>query len=137
LHDSQELQAAFESGKTVILAQEDQNRVDGSVLAVPLILRGETVGVIHVKTPADIDMGEDEADIVRATAERVVLALENSTLLEESQRRALREQTIGQISSKISAGTEIEMILKTAVRELGSQISGAQISVEIGSDNDE
>jgi len=29
------------------------------------------------------------------------------------------------------------MILKTAVRELGSQISGAQISVEIGSDNDE
>ncbi|HMU91869.1 MAG TPA: GAF domain-containing protein [Anaerolineales bacterium] len=135
--DSQELQAAFESGKTVILASEDQNRADGSVLAVPLILRGETVGVIHVKTPADIDMGEDEADIVRATAERVVLALENSTLLEESQRRALREQTIGQISSKISAGTEIEMILKTAVRELGSQISGAQISVEIGSDNDE
>ena len=61
--------------------------------------------MIHVKMPADLELGEDEADIVRAAAERVVLALENSTLLEESQRRALREQTIGQISSKIGAGT--------------------------------
>ncbi len=133
---SHEVQTALESGETVITQSENRDGISGSILAVPLTLRNETIGVIHVKMPADLELGEDEADIVRAAAERVVLALENSTLLEESQRRALREQTIGQISSKIGAGTEIETILKTAVRELGSQISGAQISVEIGSENE-
>ncbi len=129
-----EAQTALESGETTTTPHE--NRAAGSTLAVPLKLRGEIIGVINVKMPENLEVGEDEADIVQATAERVALALENSTLLEESQRRAFREQTIGQISAKISAGTEIETILKTAVRELGSQISGAQISVEIGSENE-
>ena len=131
---SLEAQAALESGEIVTTPYE--SRAAGSTLAVPLKLRGEIIGVINVKMPENLEVGEDEADIVQATAERVALALENSTLLEESQRRASREQTIGQISARIGAGTEIETILKTAVRELGSQISGAQISVEIGSENE-
>jgi hypothetical protein len=43
---------------------------------------------------------------------------------------------IGEISAKISAGTEVETILKTAVRELGRQIGGAHISVEIGNSDE-
>ena len=131
---SYEAQTALESGETVTTPRE--NRIAGSTLAVPLKLRGEIIGVINVKMPEDLEVGDDEADIVRATAERVTLALENSALLEESQRRAFREQAIGQMAAKISAGTEIETILKTAVRELGGQISGAQISVEIGNENE-
>jgi GAF domain-containing protein len=129
-----EIVQAMESGQ--IASSDVAINKNSNVIAVPLKLRGEVIGVIHVKMPIDTELGGDEADIVRSTAERVALALENSTLLEESQRRASREQTISQISAKIGAGTEIETILKTAVRELGQQIGGAQVSVEIGSENE-
>ena len=132
--ESPEAKAALELGEVVITPPT--NKDAASVLAVPLKLRGETIGVISVKMPESLQVSEDETDIVQAAAERVVLALENSTLLEESQRRAFREQTIGQISASISAGTEIDTILKTAVRELGNQISGAQILVELGGENE-
>lgn len=126
--------SALESGQ--IVSSATASKTNENTIAVPLKLRGEVVGVINVKMPNDTEFGNDETDIVRATADRVALALENSTLLEESQRRASREQTISQISAKIGAGTEIDTILKTAVRELGTHIGGAQITVEIGSDNE-
>jgi GAF domain-containing protein len=126
-----ELVKALETGEIVSSPHPDVQ--GGKVIAVPLKLRGEVIGAINVKMPTGADLGQDESDIIRSTAERVALALENSTLLEESQRRASREQTIGQISTRIGAATEIEAILKTAVRELGTQIGGAQVTVEIGS----
>ena len=70
-------------------------------------------------------------DIISAIVERAALSIENARLLNESQKRAIHEQTISQMSTRIGAGTDIATILKTAVRELGTQISGAQISVEM------
>jgi GAF domain-containing protein len=75
-------------------------------------------------------------DIINAIIERAALAIENARLLDESRRIAERERAISDISTKIGKGTEIETILRTAVRELGTQISGAQVTVEIGGDDE-
>jgi GAF domain-containing protein len=103
---------------------------------IPLKLRGEKIGSLSIENKNDRQFTQDELDVISAILERAALAMENARLLEESQRRAAREQTIGEMSAKIGAGTEIEAILQTAVRELGAQISGTQISVEIGSDDE-
>jgi GAF domain-containing protein len=129
---SKEITAAMELGNVTQSHPESGERS----LVIPLKLRGEAIGVITVKMPSDLDLGEDETDIVSAAAERIALALENSSLLEDSQRRASREKNISEMSARISAGTDIETILKTAIRELGSQIGGANISVEIGNENE-
>jgi hypothetical protein len=71
-------------------------------------------------------------DIITAIVERAALSIESARLLEESRVAAEKERAIGEISSKISANTQVEMILKTAIRELGKQIGDARISVEIG-----
>jgi hypothetical protein len=75
-------------------------------------------------------------DIITAIVERAALSIESARLLEESRASAEKERVIGEISAKISAGTEIETILKTAVRELGNQIGGTHITVEMGSENE-
>ncbi len=129
-----EISEALENGD--IAVTHPSRRKDGNALAVPLKLRESTIGVINIKLPTDTEIGEDEIDIVRAASQHIAIALENASLLEESQRRAKREQTISEMSGKISSGTEIETILKTAIRELGAQIGGAQISIEIGSENE-
>lgn len=105
-------------------------------LNIPIKLRGAKIGVLSVENNNNRIFTQDELDVISAILERAALAMENARLLEESQRRAVREQTISEMSVKISSATEIEAILQTAVRELGAQISGTQISVEIGSENE-
>ena len=106
---------------------------DGStVLTVPIKLREQTVGVLNIKSTGSQNWTEDEVDIMSAIVERAALSIENARLLEESRLIAEREHAIGDISSKIGSGTQIEDILKTAIRELGSHISGTQVTVEIG-----
>jgi GAF domain-containing protein len=118
----------------------DQKKSDAgeqfTFLTVPMRLRGETVGLLNVKTAGERAWSDDEMDIITAIIERAALSIESARLLNESQKRAIREQTISQISARIGASTEIETILKTAVRELGSQISGAQVTIEIGNEDE-
>lgn len=125
------LQKVTASGETVILSPTPQHAQ--STLAVPVKFRDHIVGVIHIEVKDEKKKWtEDEIAFVQAISERAALALENARLLEDSQRRAAKEQAIGEISTKISANTDIEAILRTAVRELGAQISGTQVTVEIG-----
>jgi GAF domain-containing protein/HAMP domain-containing protein len=117
------------SGTTYI-----QKDTTSSQMTIPVKLRGEQVGMLCIKTGEDRNFTSDEMDIITAIVERAALSMESTRLLAESRTTAEKERVIGEISAKISASTEIETILKTTARELGNQISGAQISVEIEAD---
>ena len=131
----------LESGKPIIVKESaerpGENNNKQNTLMIPLILLNQVIGVIGLEQEdSDHIWTTEEIAIAQAAANRAALSLENSRLLEESQRRATREQAISHISAKIGAGTEIESILKTAIRELGAQIGGAQITVEMESDDE-
>jgi GAF domain-containing protein len=105
---------------------------DGSsLITIPIKLREQIVGVLNVKSENNRAWTDDELDIASAIIERAAISIENARLLDESQRIAEREHVIGDISAKIGAGTHIEDILRTAIQELGTHISGAQVTVEI------
>lgn len=110
--------------------REENNK--SAQLTMPVKLRGEAVGILNLKSNTNREWSADEMDIINAIIERAALAIENARLLDESRKIAEKERAISDISVKIGQGTEIETILKTAVRELGAQISGAQVTVEIG-----
>jgi GAF domain-containing protein len=101
-------------------------------MTLPVKLRGEVVGILSVKADGERKWSGDEMDIINAIVERAAISIENARLLSESRAAVEKEHAISEISAKISASTQIETILKTAVRELGNQIGNAQVSVEIG-----
>ena len=103
-----------------------------SELTMPIKLRNEVVGTLNVKSQSRQKWSDDELDIITAIIDRAALSIENARLISKSRKIAERERAIGTISSKISEGTDIETILRTAVSELGAQIGGAKISVKIG-----
>ena len=107
-----------------------------SELTMPIKLRSEVVGTLNIKSATKQKWSPDELDIITAIIDRAALSIENARLLSESRKIAERERAIGNISSRIGEGTDIETILQTAIRELGTQISGAKISVEIGGDDE-
>lgn len=119
---------AIRSGEAYQTTSEDGS----ALLTIPVKLREQTVGIVNVKAENNRVWSADEMDIVNAILERAALSIENARLLEESRLTAEREHIIGEISTKINSGTQVEEILKMAVRELGSRISGAQVTVEVG-----
>jgi GAF domain-containing protein len=126
--------AALDRGEVVLTSTNKPE--SASTLAVPLKLRGETIGVIQVELPAEFEAGDDEIDIIEATASRISVALENSALLEESQRRAAKERAIGEISAKIGSLINVENILETAIQELGTTLPNTEIAIQFVSGED-
>jgi len=58
------------------------------------------------------------------------IAIESAILLEESQRAAVKEQVIGEVTSKIGASINMRNMLQTAVEELGRAIPGSEIVIQ-------
>jgi GAF domain-containing protein len=108
----------------------------GSTLSLPIRLRGEVIGSVDVRTPDSRPWDQDELDIVTAIIERAAIAMENARLLAESQKRAAKERTIGEISAKISMQSEINELLKTAAQELGRNLPGAEIAIQFNKDTE-
>ncbi|HEU4745640.1 MAG TPA: GAF domain-containing protein [Anaerolineales bacterium] len=108
-----------------------------ATVAVPIKLRGQTIGVLDVRAKnGQRPWKPDEIALLEAAAERAALALENARLIESAQRRAARERAIGDISTRIGAVSNLESILQTAVEELGRKIgSAAEVTLEINTDD--
>lgn len=104
-----------------------------ATITVPVKLRGQTIGVLDVRSKTGSrEWTRDEITLLEAAAERAALALENARLVESAQRRASRERSIGEISAKIGSVSDFELILQTAVEELGRKLSGAtEVTLEL------
>ena len=102
----------------------------GTLLVLPVKLRDEVIGTVNVRSPGNREWDQDELDIVTAIIERAAVALESARLLTESQKRAAKERTIGEISAKLSAQSDIDELLKTATIELSRTLPKANISVQ-------
>ena len=103
----------------------------GSFITLPVKLRGEVIGSVDVRSPDQQTWNQDDLDVVEAIIERAAIAMENARLLAESQKRAAKERTIGEISARISAQSDIDELLKTAAQELNRTLPGAEIAIQL------
>jgi hypothetical protein len=103
---------------------------------LPVKLRGEVIGSVDVHSVDNRKWDQDELDIVAAIIERAAIAMENARLLAESQKRASKERTIGDISAKISAQSSIDQLLKVAAQELSRTLPGADVAIQFSSNQE-
>lgn len=102
----------------------------GVVHSIPITLRGEVIGAVDVRVPDNRQWDQDEIDIVSAIIERAAVALENARLLAESQKHAAKERTIGEISAKLSAQSNIDELLRMAAQELARRLPNTEIAIQ-------
>lgn len=122
------LRTGNQQAKVKALAQTGRLSLEKETnhVSVPIKFRGHTVGFLDVKSKkGDRRWTRDELTMLESAAERAALALENARLVETAQRRAYRERTIGEISARIGAVSNLEAIMQTAVEELGRRIGSA------------
>jgi GAF domain-containing protein len=102
------------------------------VIKFPIALRGQQIGVLSLKRKSgDSAWTEGEQEMASKIASQVALAIENARLLEDSQLRASRERTIGEVSTRITSSINIENILRTTVQELGRMVPDSEVVVQL------
>jgi PAS domain S-box-containing protein len=126
-----EIERALAAGGPIIVhdGNGDEERAG---LAVPITLRGQTLGVIGVEAPeGGRQWTEDEVALVEAIGEQLGQALESARLFADTQRSAERERLVSEISARIRASTDIRAILETAAEELGQMLGTSRALVRL------
>jgi GAF domain-containing protein len=119
------------AGVRPLFANNKQDNQDG--LRVPLMLHGQNIGNIILKRKgATNTWSERERILVDKVANQVALALENSRLVDETQKNAMRDQVIANISARVRETLDIESVLRTATTELRRVFDLKEAEISIG-----
>jgi GAF domain-containing protein len=109
---------------------QEENEHKG--LAVPISLRGQTLGVLGIEAPSDgREWTEEDRALIEAIGEQLAQTLESARLFAETQRRAERERLVSEISARIRASTDIRDILQTTAVELGRALGTSRALVRL------
>ncbi len=106
-----------------------QKKTEIGQVLVPIELRGVTIGTLAVQTPSHDELNQDQIDLIKAVAERVALSAENARLFDETSRRAERERTVSDITSKIRSVNDPDLMIKTAVEELRNALGASRVEI--------
>jgi len=111
--------------------QANESKEKRGVVAVPVILRGEVIGVLHVEAnDPSREWQNDEISLVQAVAERAAFAMENARLFQDARRRAAKEKLISEASAKIGSAFNLENILQTTAEELERVLGGSEVLIQ-------
>ena len=106
-----------------------------SVLSVPMLREGKSVGVITVARAATGTFAENQVDLLKTFADQAVIAVENVRLFKELQARTAEltrsvEQltALGEVSRAVSSTLDVETVLDTVVSR-ARELAGADGAV--------
>jgi GAF domain-containing protein len=110
----------------VLLTRDD----DLMVVAAPILLRGEVLGVIEVEVERGQDV--DMLSTLTAISERMAAALENMRLVEEAQEASVQEQRISAMVSRFQEAATIDELLQITLTELSETLDAEAGSIRVG-----
>lgn len=105
---------------------------DASIVAVPIVLRGEVIGVIEVEIPGELRQ-DDSVDIIQSVAQRLAISLDNARLFEETQLNAQQQQAINQIVSQFQSALNVDELLQMTLTEISGLVGATGGTIRLGS----
>jgi GAF domain-containing protein len=114
----------FETDPNVPMAAREIARVRGfrATINVPMLRRGEPIGVISVSRAETGPFSQAEIDLLQTFADQAVIAIENVRLFKELQARtgeltrSVSElRALGEVSQALSSTLDVDVVLNTIV----------------------
>jgi GAF domain-containing protein len=127
-----EVAQALSQGHSSVSAVANGAIAGSSVVISPIRQGGQVVAALGLGKEGE--WTADEIALVEAVAEQVGLAVANQRLLEETQRRAAREELVRRITGQISAAADMEGILAAASETLGHELGASEVVIRLGAE---
>ncbi|MCS7313444.1 MAG: GAF domain-containing protein, partial [Acidobacteria bacterium] len=100
-----------------------------SYLGVPLVVRGETIGVLHMFTTAPRVFSDEDVMFFRTLAGQAAIALVNAQVVQETRRRAAQMETLHQIVRAANERLDRRSIVQAAIEELDRALPGTALAI--------
>jgi DNA-binding LacI/PurR family transcriptional regulator/GAF domain-containing protein len=125
------MRVAAQTGEAAV-ATEDERAV-----ALPIKVRDQVIGVINVHKPEQGAWTQEQIVLLETLTEQLGLALESARLYQDTQRAAVRERIIGQVSGRIRQEFDLEAVLKTTVDQIQQVLGLDKAAIRLVSDVDQ
>jgi len=119
---------------TVVNASGGRSGPKRAALVTPINLRGATIGALGVHDSPERQWTPEEISMAEIISERMALAAENLRLLDETQRRAAREQLVSEITAEMRASLNPENVLKAAAEEIYHALGLDSVSIRLATE---
>jgi GAF domain-containing protein len=116
--------------KNLALPQRAPASLPKSLLQVPIILHGETVGWIGAEAQPEFHHFTDqEIDMARAMADQIAIAIQNQRLLSQTRRRAEQFKAVAEVGQAVSGLIDLDNILTKTVNLIRNQFGFYHVSI--------
>lgn len=112
----------------------DEEQAAGDVLAMPIRLRDQVVGAFNLRFEGEA-VTPETLSLIEEVSSRLSLALESASLQQDSQRRAAREQLIGEVTARVRESLDIHTVLETAANELYEQLGLEKVTIHLSAED--
>jgi GAF domain-containing protein/HAMP domain-containing protein len=111
---------------------------DMPALDIPIAVHGgQAIGTIRAHKPSDAgEWTAEEITLVKALTENLGVALESARLYQDTQRSAARERLTGEVTARMRESLDIEVVLQTAIREIGDTLGLHDAIIQLQMDTD-
>jgi uncharacterized protein (DUF1684 family) len=108
-----------------------------SVVRVPIEIAGQEIAEVRAHLPADIGAWtEDRIVMLETLSEQLSQAMERARLHRETQRRAVRERVLREITDEMGRASDLSSLMKITTASLNRSLGGSHLYVRLVSDDD-
>jgi GAF domain-containing protein len=148
LETNDAIQKVIEAEKTTIFYDAQNNpetsrlqewlkrRGSQTLVMTPLQSRGEIVGTIAMEfDDARRMISKEDQQLLDQIGLQVSIAMDVARLFEQTEHKAERERLISEITTKVRASTNVDIILQTSVKELAQALGISQGAIHLKGGN--
>ncbi|WP_420643363.1 GAF domain-containing protein [Candidatus Leptofilum sp.] len=108
-----------------------------SELALPLRVRGETIGALTVQSEQVGLFNDDLIGTLQIMADQLAVAIQNAELLAQAESRAQQQAYLNEISAKMHQSADVEAIVRVGLQALSKQLNGTAVALQLGRQNED
>ncbi len=102
-----------------------------SELAVPLLYRGELLGVLNVESDQTGAYNENDEEMLGTLGGSLAAIIANARLIEQVRRQVDRERLLYDVTSKIRRSTDMQTIMTSTATELSKALGARRTQIKI------
>lgn len=93
-----------------------------SLISIPLIGRGQMIGVMEAINKRDGDFDDADVDVLFGLANQIAIAIDNANLYRQAKREALEKNLLYEIGKKLSSSLSLNAVLNEIMASLKQAI---------------
>jgi PAS domain S-box-containing protein len=100
-----------------------------SAIYVPLLAKGEVIGVVQVQSNAYNRFSSEDAEVLSLLAGTAAIAIQNARLFEAERQQRMRAEALAQLAMRLNAQIELDAVLQITCEETARALNAPAASI--------